>query len=63
LAVALILRKSRLSDDEFSTFIKQIEKLNLEQIEIALNSLLLAKSEFLYLYNKEKHVRCNDVLD
>jgi len=48
-----ILRKNKLPDNEFSMLINQIDKINLEQIEILLNRILLAKAELLYLLNKK----------
>ena len=50
----LILRKNKLPDNEFSMLIKQINKLNLEQMEMLLNAILLAKAELLYLINKKE---------
>ena len=48
------LRVNKLAEDDFKHLVNQIEKLDLEQIEMLLNEILLYKANLLYLLNKKK---------
>ena len=50
----LILKYNKLSEDELNHLMNQVDKLNLEQIEILLNKISLAKLDILHLINKSK---------
>ena len=51
---AYILRTNKLEDDDFRHILNETAKMNLEQIEILINHLLLAKTDILRLINKYK---------